>query len=40
MVNYLRAKKIQEIVAHHMNVKVVNSITFEIESSKEVEEKL
>jgi hypothetical protein len=33
-------KKLQEIVAPHKNVKVVNSITFEAESFEEVEEKL
>jgi hypothetical protein len=33
-------KNLQEIVACHRNVKVVNSITFEVESSEEVEEKL
>jgi hypothetical protein len=33
-------KNLQEIVACHRNVKVVNSITFEAESFEEVEEKL
>jgi hypothetical protein len=32
-------KNLQEIVTRHRNIKVVNSITFELESSEEVEEK-